>query len=77
MNAPRFTDSPEQAKVVNAPTGDDVLVVAGSENKLNAALLTAHAAMRTDAASRTVEVALKGKNSMGSHVTGSATLVMP
>ena len=33
--------------------------------------------VRTDAASRTVEVALKGKNSMGSHVTGSATLVMP
>lgn len=30
MNAPRFTDSPEQAKVVNAPTGDDVLVVAGA-----------------------------------------------
>lgn len=26
MNAPRFTDSPEQAKVVNAPTGDDVLL---------------------------------------------------
>lgn len=30
MNAPRFTDSPEQAEVVNAPTGDDVLVVAGA-----------------------------------------------
>ena len=30
MNAPQFTDSPEQAKVVNAPTGDDVLVVAGA-----------------------------------------------
>ena len=33
--------------------------------------------VRTDAASRTVEVSLKGKNPMGSHVTGSATLVMP
>ena len=25
-----FTDSPEQAKVINAPVGDDVLVVAGA-----------------------------------------------
>ncbi len=31
----------------------------------------------TDADSRTVEVSFKGKNSMGSHVTGSATLVLP
>ncbi|SDU37653.1 MaoC family dehydratase [Geopseudomonas guangdongensis] len=30
-----------------------------------------------DAASRTVEVTLKGKNSMGNHVTGTATLVLP
>lgn len=30
-----------------------------------------------DEASRTVQVALKGKNSMGSHVTGTATLVLP
>lgn len=31
----------------------------------------------TYADSRTVEVSFKGKNSMGSHVTGSATLVLP
>jgi acyl dehydratase len=30
-----------------------------------------------DAASRTVQVTLKGKNSMGNHVTGTATLVLP
>lgn len=30
-----------------------------------------------DAASRTVMVSLKGKNSMGNHVTGTATLVLP
>ena len=32
---------------------------------------------RTEAAGRTVEVSLKGTNSMGSHVTGTATLVLP
>ncbi|NML28204.1 MaoC family dehydratase [Zoogloea dura] len=31
----------------------------------------------TDAASRTVVVSLKGRNSMGNHVTGTATLVLP
>lgn len=30
-----------------------------------------------DEASRTVQVSLKGKNSMGNHVTGMATLVLP
>lgn len=30
-----------------------------------------------DAASRKVMVSLKGKNSMGNHVTGTATLVLP
>lgn len=30
-----------------------------------------------DEASRTVQVTLKGKNSMGNHVTGTATLVLP
>lgn len=30
MNAQPFTDSPEQAAVINAPAGDDVLVVAGA-----------------------------------------------
>ena len=30
-----------------------------------------------DADSRTVVVSLKGKNSMGNHVTGTATLVLP
>ncbi len=30
-----------------------------------------------DAASRTVVVSLKGKNSMGNHVTGTATLALP
>ena len=33
--------------------------------------------VRTDAATREVDVALKGKNSMGIHVTGTATLVLP
>lgn len=32
---------------------------------------------RADAATREVEISFKGKNSMGSHVTGSATLVLP
>lgn len=32
---------------------------------------------RADAATREIEVAFKGRNSMGSHVTGSATLVLP
>jgi len=31
----------------------------------------------TDADSRTVQVSLKGKNSMGNHVTGTATLALP
>lgn len=30
-----------------------------------------------DADSRTVVVSLKGKNSMGNHVTGTATLALP
>ena len=30
-----------------------------------------------DEASRTVQVTLKGKNSMGNHVTGTATLLLP
>jgi hypothetical protein len=30
-----------------------------------------------DAATRTVEIALSGKNSMGNHVTGTVTLVLP
>lgn len=33
--------------------------------------------VRTDAAGREVDVALKGRNSMGNHVTGTATLVLP
>ena len=33
--------------------------------------------LATDPARRTVDVALKGKNSMGNHVTGTATLVLP
>ncbi|MDY0074232.1 MAG: MaoC family dehydratase [Thauera sp.] len=31
---------------------------------------------RADAASREIDVSFKGKNSMGSHVTGTATLVL-
>ncbi|MBS0542838.1 MAG: MaoC family dehydratase [Proteobacteria bacterium] len=33
--------------------------------------------VRIDAARREVDVSLNGRNSMGSHVTGSATLVLP
>jgi acyl dehydratase len=32
---------------------------------------------QVDADSRTVVVSLKGKNSMGNHVTGTATLALP
>lgn len=35
------------------------------------------AVSRQDAATRTVEVTLSGKNSMGNHVTGSVALVLP
>lgn len=35
------------------------------------------AVSRQDAATRTVEVTLSGKNSMGSHVTGTVALVLP
>ena len=30
-----------------------------------------------DAATRTVEITLSGKNSMGNHVTGTVALVLP
>lgn len=35
------------------------------------------AVTRQDAATRTVEVTLSGKNSMGNHVTGTVALVLP
>lgn len=35
------------------------------------------AVSRQDAATRTVEVTLSGKNSMGNHVTGTVALVLP
>ncbi|MBO6276448.1 MAG: acyl dehydratase, partial [Pseudomonas sp.] len=35
------------------------------------------AVTRQDAATRTVEITLSGKNSMGNHVTGTVALVLP
>ena len=55
----------------------DLKIKLGAPNYPGDTMTFSGEVVRTDAASRTVEVALKGKNSMGSHVTGSATLVMP
>ena len=55
----------------------DLKIKLGAPNHPGDTMTFSGEVVRTDAASRTVEVALKGKNSMGSHVTGSATLVMP
>ena len=55
----------------------DLKIKLGAPNYPGDTMTFSGEVVRTDAASRTVDVALKGKNSMGSHVTGSATLVMP
>ena len=55
----------------------DLKIKLGAPNYPGDTMTFSGEVVRTDAASRTVEVALKGKNSMGSHVTGTATLVLP
>ncbi|WP_345791924.1 MaoC family dehydratase [Thauera sp. JM12B12] len=55
----------------------DLKIKLGAPNYPGDTMTFSGEVVRTDAARREVEVALKGKNSMGSHVTGSATLVLP
>lgn len=55
----------------------DLRIKLGAPNYPGDTMTFSGEVVRTDAVSREVEVALKGKNSMGSHVTGSATLVLP
>lgn len=55
----------------------DLKIKLGAPNYPGDTMTFSGEVVRADAASREVEVALKGRNSMGSHVTGSATLVLP
>ena len=55
----------------------DLKIKLGAPNYPGDTMIFSGEVVRTDAASREVDVALKGKNSMGSHVTGTATLVLP
>ena len=55
----------------------DLKIKLGAPNYPGDTMTFSGEVFRTDAASREVDVALKGKNSMGSHVTGTATLVLP
>lgn len=55
----------------------DLKIKLGAPNYPGDTMTFSGEVVRTDAATREVDVALKGKNSMGSHVTGSATLVLP
>ena len=55
----------------------DLKIKLGAPNYPGDTMTFSGEVVRTDAATREVEVALKGKNSMGSHVTGTATLVLP
>ncbi len=55
----------------------DLKIKLGAPNYPGDTMCFTGAVSRTEAAGRTVEVSLKGTNSMGSHVTGTATLVLP
>ena len=55
----------------------DLKIKLGAPNYPGDTMTFSGEVVRTDAASREVDVSLKGKNSMGSHVTGTATLVLP
>ncbi|MBN8440991.1 MAG: MaoC family dehydratase [Thauera sp.] len=55
----------------------DLKIKLGAPNYPGDTMTFSGEVVRADAASREVDVALKGKNSMGSHVTGTATLVLP
>ena len=49
----------------------------GAPNYPGDSMTFSGAVSRQDAATRTVEVTLSGKNSMGNHVTGTVALVLP
>lgn len=49
----------------------------GAPNYPGDTMTLSGAVSRQDAATRTVEVTLSGKNSMGNHVTGTVALVLP
>lgn len=55
----------------------DLKIKLGAPNYPGDTMTFSGEVVRAYAASREVDVALKGKNSMGSHVTGTATLVLP
>ena len=55
----------------------DLRIKLGAPNYPGDTMTFSGEVVRADAASREVDVSLKGKNSMGSHVTGTATLVLP
>ena len=55
----------------------DLRIKLGAPNYPGDTMVFSGEVVRADAASREVDVSLKGKNSMGSHVTGTATLVLP
>lgn len=55
----------------------DLKIKLGAPNYPGDTMTFSGEVIRVDASCREVEVSLKGRNSMGSHVTGSATLVLP
>lgn len=55
----------------------DLKIKLGAPNYPGDTMTFSGEVVRADAATREVDVALKGRNSMGSHVTGTATLVLP
>ncbi|MBS0345828.1 MAG: MaoC family dehydratase [Proteobacteria bacterium] len=55
----------------------DLKIKLGAPNYPGDTMTFSGEVLATDPARRTVDVALKGKNSMGNHVTGTATLVLP
>jgi hypothetical protein len=55
----------------------DLKIKLGAPNYPGDTMIFSGEVLATDPVRRTVDVALKGKNSMGNHVTGTATLVLP
>ena len=55
----------------------DLKIKLGAPNYVGDTMKLTGSVTAKDAASKTVEVAFKGSNSMGSHVTGTATVQLP
>ena len=55
----------------------DLKIKLGAPNYVGDTMKLTGSVTATDAATKTVQIALKGSNSMGSHVTGTATVQLP